>query len=73
MTPLQILIQQIENQMFSTATNGDHLYIVRAMAELLLEKEQDMFQSAYEDGYIDGTKRSHDIYGFTDKLNEGQW
>mgnify|MGYP003342256782 FL=1 len=46
MTPLQMLIQRIENQMFNTSASSDQLYIVRAMAEMLLAKEQEMFEEA---------------------------
>ena len=73
MTPLQMLIQRIENQMFNTSASSDQLYIVRAMAEMLLAKEQEMFEEAYEDGYIAGKKKDHDIYGFTEKLYSGKW
>lgn len=73
MTPLQMLIQRIENQMFATSENTDQLYIVRAMAEMLLEKEQEMFEEAYDMGYIAGKKKEHDIYGFQEHLNKGQW
>lgn len=73
MTPLQMLIQRIENQMFATAENNDQLYIVRTMAEMLLEKEQEMFEDAYHTGYVAGKKRYPDTLGFMETLNEGKW
>lgn len=73
MTPLQALIQRIEHMMFTGTESNDQLYIIRAMAELLLQQEQQFIEQTYYQGRYDAISKASGYQEYIEKVNTEQW
>lgn len=74
MTPIQTMIKQVEDMIFSLpTTNAEQLQMVRILATQLLKQELLLLEESYYEGYHAGKKRDPDILGFLEKFEKENW